>query len=266
MSGELGRYWWRAFWGRISRRDQALADVAGMADAAVLGTGAAAGSAPWTMLPGRIDPASPLDALDYLSLDTETTGLDPARDSIVSVGTVPIVGGRVDRAGGIEMLVNPGCPIPPVVVAIHGIGDAAVADAPAFAGVVDRLLEHLQGQVTLGHHIGFDFAMLRRQTEAAGRRWTDLPALDTMLLAAVVWPHLHDLSLDALARQLEIETAGRHSACGDAAITAEVFLHLIPKLRGRGIGTLGAALAAQELARQALLLKLRARRWGWRWI
>jgi DNA polymerase III epsilon subunit family exonuclease len=266
MSGELGRYWWRAVWGRISRRDRALADVAGIADTAVLGIGAAAGSAPWTILPGRVDPATALDALDYLSLDTETTGLDPARDSIVAVGTVPVVGGRVDRIGGIELLVNPGCPIPPAVVAIHGIGDADVAGAPDFAGVVDRLLQTLQGQVALGHHIGFDFALLRRQTEAAGRRWTDLPALDTMLLGAVVWPRLHDLSLDALARRLQVETAGRHSACGDAAITAEVFLRLMPMLRARGILTLGAALAAQELARQALLLKIRARRWGWRWI
>lgn len=199
-------------------------------------------------------------------LDTETTGLDPAHDSIVSIGIVPIAGGHVDRAGAFDCLVNPGRPIPAQVVAIHGIGDAMVADLADFAGVVDRVLEALAGSVTVGHHIGFDLAVLRRETEAAGRGWRDAPALDTMLLAAVIWPRLHDLSLDALARRLNVETAGRHTALGDAVITAEVFLRLRPLLRDRGILTLGAALAAQELARGALLLKIRSRRWRWRWI
>jgi DNA polymerase-3 subunit epsilon len=264
MSGELYRNWWNAVWTRILGRAGGLGLVT--EDSAVLEIGNPLGIAPWTMLPGLVNPGAALEALDYLSLDTETTGLDPASDCIVSIAILPIAAGAIDLARAFDCLVNPGRPIPPDVVAIHGIDDAMVATAAGFAGIADRILEILAGPVAVGHHIGFDFALLRRETEVAGRQWRDVPALDTMLLASVIWPSLHDLSLDALARRLGVETAGRHTARGDAVITAEVFLRLRPLLRARGILTLGAALAAQELARQALLLKIRSRRWRWRWI
>lgn len=238
----------------------------GMTGGAVLEIGNPSGMAPWTVLTGLIDPGAALDSLAYLSLDTETTGLDPAGDAIVSIAVVPIAGREINLADAFDCLVNPGRPIPAQVTAIHGIDDAMVTGVAGFAAIVDRVLAALAGPVTVGHHIGFDFALLRRETELAGRQWRDQPALDTMLLAAVLWPGLHDLSLDSLARRLGVETAGRHTARGDAVITAEVFLRLRPILRARGIVTLGAALAAQELARQTLLHKIRSRRWRWRWI
>ena len=264
MSGELYRHWWNVVWSRILGRDGASGLVS--ADSNVLEIGNPVGMAPWTMLPGLANPGAALEALDYLSLDTETTGLDPVGDSIVSIAIVPIAKGQINLAGAFDCVVNPGRPIPANVVAIHGIDDAMVATAAAFAGIVDRVLAVLAGPIAVGHHIGFDFALLRRETELAGRQWRDVPALDTMLLAAVIWPGLHDLSLDTLARRLGVETVGRHTARGDAIITAEVFLRLRPLLRAKGILTLGAALSAQELARQALLLKIRSRRWRWRWI
>lgn len=264
MSGEPYRHWWNAVWTRILGGRGASGRA--YSGSNVLEIGGVAGIAPWTMLPGLVNPAALLDALDYLSLDTETTGLDPVGDSIVSIAIVPIAGGQIDLARAFDCLVNPGRPIPVDVIAIHGIDDAMVATAASFAGIVDRILTVLAGPVAVGHHIGFDFALLRRETESAGRQWRDLPALDTMLLAAVVWPGLHDLSLDNLARRLGVESAGRHTARGDAVMTAEIFLRLRPLLRAKGILTLGAALAAQELARQALLLKIKSRRWRWRWI
>lgn len=262
MSGELGRYWWSSVWARILRRGGGPAvDQIDSTGAEILELAAA-----WPLMPCIFDPATPLDALTYLSLDTEATGLDPAHDSIVSIATVPIVSGQIDLAGAFDCLVNPGRLIPAEVAAIHGITDAMVTGVASFAGIADRVLSVVAGSVAVGHHIGFDFALLRREAAAAARQWHDLPALDTMLLAAVIWPRFHDLSLDAVARQLRVKTVGRHTARGDAIITAEVFLRMLPLLRTRGILTLGAALAAQDMARRALLLKIKSRQWRWRWI
>lgn len=262
--------WWRLIWEGILRRG-GMPGLSSRGDPAVTGSvefefGAEIGATRWVDLPGSIDPSTPLDGARYLSLDTESTGLDPSRDSVVSIGAVPVAGGEVAVDGGFEILVNPRRKIPENVVAIHGIGDDMVAGAPDFTGIVDRLLATIDGSVILGHHIGFDFALLRRETLAAGRQWKDLPALDTLLLAAIVWPRERDLSLDALARRFNVADQGRHTARGDAIMTAEVFLRLLPLLRDQGILTLGAALAAQELARRTLLLRIKSRRWRWRWI
>ena len=77
--------------------------------------------------------ATPLITLDALVVDTETTGLDPAKAWIVEFGALRLVGGRLDLALPMHRRVQPGEPIPPAVSRIHGIDDAAVADAPTFA-------------------------------------------------------------------------------------------------------------------------------------
>jgi DNA polymerase-3 subunit epsilon/CBS domain-containing protein len=66
-------------------------------------------------------------------------------------------------------------------------------------------------------------------------------SLDTRLLAEVVAPHLAGYSLEQLQAWLELEGSERHSALGDAALTARIFLALLPKLRDKGIRTLAEA-------------------------
>ena len=72
------------------------------------------------------------------------------------------------------------------------------------------------------------------------------PVLDTLLLDAVVHPDHDEHSLEAIAGRLGVAVLGRHTALGDALVTGEVFLRLITLLQQRGIGTLGAAVAASR--------------------
>ena len=70
--------------------------------------------------------------------------------------------------------------------------------------------------------------------------------LDTLLLSAVAHPEQARHSLEAIAERLGVNVVGRHTALGDAMVTAEIFLRLVPLLAERGIHTLGAARAAAE--------------------
>jgi len=185
--------------------------------------------------------ATPLGALDAVALDTETTGLDPARARVVQIGAVRLAGGA-----RFEMLVDPGGPIPPASSAVHGITDADVAGASRFAEAAAALADWLGGAVLVGHTVAYDLAVLAREHELAGLAWVAPPALDVRLLARLASPGLMHDDLDRLCAGLGIAIEGRHTAIGDALATAAVFAALVPMLRARGIRTLAEAQAASR--------------------
>src|SRR5262245_25448091 len=84
-------------------------------------------------------PDTPLDQLAAVSLDTETTGLDVRRDRLLSVAAIPLHGAHLLRAARFDRLVNPGRRIPAASTAVHGITDAMVDGAPAFAAIASEL-------------------------------------------------------------------------------------------------------------------------------
>lgn|GEM_PF-122994 len=185
--------------------------------------------------------ATPLIALDAVALDTETTGLDPAKARIVEIAAVRIGAGRADPQGALRRLVRPGVPIPPEASRIHGIDNAAVADAPSFETTWPEFSGFIGDAVLIGHTVGFDLAVLRSECAQAGLAWQPPRTLDTRLLAELVQPNLAGFTLDQLATWLGIAAEDRHSALGDAVTTARIFLALLPKLREGGIRTLAEA-------------------------
>ena len=188
--------------------------------------------------------ATPLIALDAVVLDTETTGLDPAKARIVEVAAVRLKAGRLSADDAFRRLVRPGVPIPAVASAVHHIDDGMVADAPAFAAVWPDLLAFTGDAVVIGHTLGFDLAILKRECERAGIPFRLPRALDTQLLAQVAEPNLAGFTLEQLAAWLGVDMTDRHSALGDATTTARIFVALVPRLRERGIRTLGEAMQA----------------------
>jgi DNA polymerase-3 subunit epsilon/CBS domain-containing protein len=184
--------------------------------------------------------ATPLLALDAIVLDTETTGLDPAKARIVEIGAVRLRNGKIADES-LRRLVRPDRPIPAASSAIHGIDDRAVADAPAFAELWPELSALIEGAVVIGHTLGFDLAVLKGECERAGLPWQRPRMLDTRLLAEVAAPDLAGFSLDQLAAWLGVEVTQRHSAPADALVTAKIFCALVPKLREGGIRTLAEA-------------------------
>ena len=187
------------------------------------------------------DGTTALIALDALVIDSETTALDPRSARIVELAAVRLVGGRLEMEGAFRRLVNPGGPIPPAATGVHGIDNAAVADAPAFAAIWPGFLDALGNAVVIGHTVGFDLAVLERECKRAGLAWKRPQTLDTRLLAEVVEPALADYSLESLASWLGVTITERHSALGDARAAAEVFRALVPKMRARSIRTLAEA-------------------------
>jgi DNA polymerase-3 subunit epsilon len=187
-----------------------------------------------------------LAQLAFTVFDTETTGLEPsAGDEIIQIGAVRIVNRRLLRHEAFEQLIDPRRSLPPQSTKIHGITAEMLAGQPPIAQVLPIFRAFVADTVLVAHNAAFDMRFLELKEAATGIRF-DRPVLDTFLLSAVLFPNQETHRLEAIAERLGVSVMGRHTAVGDAIVTAEVFLKMLPLLADKGIRTLGQAREASE--------------------
>jgi DNA polymerase-3 subunit epsilon len=196
----------------------------------------------------------PLRSLIYTVFDTETTGLNPSQgDEIIQIGATRIVNGKLLRQDAFEQLIDPGRSIPAASIPIHGITPAMVQGQPRIGQVLPSFHAYASDTVLVAHNAAFDMKFLQLKERSTGLRF-DQPVLDTLLLSAVIHPHQDSHHLEAIAQRMNITVLGRHTALGDALVTAEVFLRMIPLLAEMGILTLGQAREAAQKTYHARLV------------
>ncbi|MDO8789652.1 MAG: exonuclease domain-containing protein [Sulfuritalea sp.] len=187
-----------------------------------------------------------LTDLAYSVFDTETTGLQPSSgDEIIQLGAVRIVNNRLLRQEIFDQLVDPVIPLKPEAIQIHGITEAMVNGQPRLDVVLPAFHEFCAETVLVAHNASFDMRFLQLKEDSLGVRFTQ-PVLDTLLLSAVIHPNQESHRLESIAERLGINVIGRHTALGDAYVTGEVFLKMIPLLADMGILTLRQALDAAQ--------------------
>lgn len=209
---------------------------------------------------GLIDRAINLAELPVLVVDLETTGLDVRTDRVVSIGAISAFGTRLHRDETLDILVNPDRPIPARSTTIHGITDAMVVDAPLFTEAFKNLDAMLTDRVMVGHNIGFDSAILRGECTRLGLQWARPVTLDLVRLASALNPRERNLTLEGMAERWGIRVSGRHTALGDALMTADMWAYVVPLLNEVGVITLGDALVFERRARAVIANQKQA---GW---
>ena len=187
-----------------------------------------------------------LSDLSYTVFDTETTGLNPSEgDQIIQIGATRCVNGKLLKQESFEQLVDPGRLIPSATIPIHGITQDMVQGKPKITEVLPAFYAFTQDTVLVAHNAAFDMKFLQLQEKNTGLVFNH-PVLDTLLLSAVVHPNQESHRLEAIAERFNITVLGRHTALGDALVTAEVWLRLIPLLQAMGITTLRQAREAAQ--------------------
>ncbi|MEZ5705799.1 MAG: exonuclease domain-containing protein [Burkholderiaceae bacterium] len=187
-----------------------------------------------------------LSELSYTVFDTETTGLNPSQgDEIIQIGAARVVNNKLLRQECFEQLVDPRRSIPAATIPIHGISPDMVQGQPTIEEVLPAFHAFAQDTVLVAHNAAFDMRFLQMKEPQTGKVF-DHPVLDTLLLSAVVHPNQDSHRLEALSERFNVPIVGRHTALGDAMVTAEVFVKLIPLLAEKGILTLGQAREAAQ--------------------
>lgn len=174
--------------------------------------------------------SAPIENVEFLALDLETTGLDPAQDEILSLGMVPIVNEAIRLAGARHYLISASKEIPEASAVIHGIREQDKAAGKPLEEVLPEVLAALKGRVLLAHHAAVELEFL----SAACRSLYGGPLLvrtvDTLqlALASEKEPLLPEkpLQLASLRRRYGLPPYPLHHALSDALATAELFLAL----------------------------------------
>ncbi|WP_374482662.1 exonuclease domain-containing protein [Zoogloea sp.] len=187
-----------------------------------------------------------LSELTFTVFDTETTGLNPSEgDEIIQIGATRIVNGKLRKSESFDQLVDPQRDLPEESIKIHGITPDMLAGQPTMGKVLPAFHAFAEDTVLVAHNAAFDMRFLQLKEASTGIRFAQ-PVLDTLLLSAVLHPSQESHRLEAISERMGVSVMGRHTALGDAIVTGEVFLRMIPLLAEMGIRTLGEARRASE--------------------
>jgi len=195
---------------------------------------------------------TPVEDLSFVVFDTETTGLDVQQDQILSIGAVRVKNGQLSVEDRLECYIHQVYSPDGKTVAVHGILPGEHQHSVSEEEGARWFLEYIGGDVLVAHHAAFDVAMINAALVAAGGGKLQNRVLDTGVLAKRVArnPQIArpgTFGLDQLCDQYGISKSDRHTASGDAFITALLLMKLLYRLKKRGVDTLGALLAAPRL-------------------
>ncbi len=154
-------------------------------------------------------------------LDVETTGLDYTKEKIIEFAAVKMVNDEIDDV--FETLINPEQHIRKSSIAIHGITEDMVADAPTEAKIMPKILKFVGNHPIVAHNAIFDFNFLNAASLRIKKKEIINPRIDTQFMFKEVYPDLDSHGLEALLNKLSIEYGEQHRAMADAMNLAKAY-------------------------------------------
>ena len=187
----------------------------------------------------------------WVVIDCETTGLDPARDRLLSIGAVAVQAGRIELADSFHAVLRQETPSAAENMLIHGIGaDAQRAGRPA-PEVMWAFARYLGDGLPVAFHASFDAAVVRRAmpdaaAPAVRESWLDLARLAPALFPDRARSHR---SLDDWLQAFGIAAYARHDALGDAYATAQLLLVVLAEAERQRLARVGGLRRAADAIR-----------------
>jgi DNA polymerase-3 subunit epsilon len=209
----------------------------------------------WSRKRGRtaVDERAPVSAVRFVAVDTELTGLDERKDSIVSIGAVRMTGGTIHLGGTFYRLVNPATALTRESVVVHEITPSEVREQPGIENALRELVAYCGADVLVGHFVSIDLGFLNREAKRILGGPLPNAVIDTFSVyewlrkrRQAPWCQstaVRGYQLSEIARCFGVTVDGAHHALQDALATAELLQRFLPLLAAAGARDLGDLLA-----------------------
>ncbi len=159
--------------------------------------------------------------MEYVAVDLEMTGLKVTQDRILEIGAVKIRDGKLCEE--FACFVNPHRSLSEEIIALTGITDEMVADAPEIGEALEAFLSFSGNAVLIGHNLMFDYSFLKQNIVNLGMTY-ERKGLDTLKIARAVLPAEEKKDLCSLRTRFGLDCEHSHRALDDAKACAEIFL------------------------------------------
>ncbi|MGA2192899.1 MAG: 3'-5' exonuclease [Nitrospirota bacterium] len=196
-----------------------------------------------------VDTGMAIREASYVAVDTELTGLNEKKDSIVSIGAVRIKDGKLNLGDTFYRLVSPETKLRKESVVIHGIMPSELDKEPSIDEVIYEFVKFCGDDVIIGHCLSIDLAFMNKELKRIIGYSLKNPAVDTFAIHEWLIERLpsyrelfraqKQLGLYQIAKSFGIPSGGAHNAEMDAYVTAQIFQRFVPMLAGAGIERMG---------------------------
>ncbi|WP_298236756.1 3'-5' exonuclease [uncultured Algibacter sp.] len=173
----------------------------------------------------------------FVAFDTETTGFNFDKDRVLSIGAVSFIGKSIHVNNSLELYIKQDI-FNPETVKIHGLIKHGALNKVNELEAIKIFLSYIKNDVLIAHHANFDRTMMNKMMQRNGLGKLKNKFIDTGVLFKkskhiIYQENLKHHSLDDLCKELNVPKVDRHTATGDALITAMVFLKTISRLDKR---------------------------------
>lgn len=173
----------------------------------------------------------------FIAFDTETTGFNIKEDRVLSIGAVSFIDKKIQVKESLELYVEQDI-FKPETVEIHGLMKKGDLKKISELDAIKEFLAYIKNDILIAHHANFDKNMINEMLIRHGLEELKNEFIDTGILYKkskhiIYQEKLKPISLDDLAKELNVPIVDRHTATGDALITGLVFLKILARLDKR---------------------------------
>ncbi|TAI48606.1 PolC-type DNA polymerase III [Flagellimonas allohymeniacidonis] len=181
-----------------------------------------------------------IEQTTFVLWDTETTGFNVTQDRILCIGAVKLLNGMLEVKNSFEVFLSQNY-YDAETAKIHGILKKEKTTCLIELDALKQFLDYIGNAVLVGHHVLFDVNMINEALNRLGLPKLKNKTLDTSLLykqtllATSMLQKKEQYTLDELAEKFDISKKDRHTALGDALITAYAFMEILQRLKPKDI-------------------------------
>jgi DNA polymerase-3 subunit epsilon len=192
------------------------------------------------------DKTLPIERIRFVVFDTETSGLNYKKDRIIQIGAVEVVNFQIDLGNSLDLLVSQDAVGSESELAVHGIRQSTIASGLSEEEALKTFFLFVGNAILVGHHVAFDIAILNQSLYnhyglKLKNKFVDTAQLTKRLEKPVGYhiPKPGEFALDGICKRYSIPLHDRHTAAGDAFITAQLFMKVLARLKKKGNHRLG---------------------------